>query len=174
MRDMCRGSCLDDSSVCYCLQAANATVARATILAMNELELQRYRAARMEAAIEKFSAGNKSEFGRRLGYKDGAFIRQMLSGDRPIREKTISAIEALPGMRGWFSDGAQQELLGLPGETAEAIDPDSELSVAARKLVDEIRELDGLGVRRDVFDSMGALLRAVRDRGGLGDDMAGD
>jgi hypothetical protein len=138
---------------------------------MNELELQRWRAARLGAAIDKFSAGNKSEFGRRLGYKDGAFIRQMLSGDRPIREKTISAIEALPGMRGWFSEGTEQHAHpGFAVATHEPTDLDADLSIAAKKLVDDIREVDSLGIRKDVFEAMGALLRAVKDGGGLADD----
>lgn len=61
------------------------------------------RAARLKAAIDKLCDGNANEFGRRLGYKDGAFIRQMIAGNRPITEKTVIAIEALPGLRGWFS-----------------------------------------------------------------------
>ncbi|MBW9102916.1 S24 family peptidase [Paraburkholderia phenoliruptrix] len=70
---------------------------------MNELELAQQRIEALRAAIEKVSEGNRTAFGRRLGYKDGAFVRQMLSGDRPVTEKTIRAIEAIPGMRGWFS-----------------------------------------------------------------------
>ncbi|AHN74706.1 hypothetical protein DA70_09710 [Pandoraea pnomenusa] len=70
---------------------------------MNELEIQRWRIKRLEDAVEKVADGNRTEFGRRLGYKDGAFIRQLLGGSRPIREKTVNAIEALPGMKGWFS-----------------------------------------------------------------------
>ncbi|EON13427.1 LexA family transcriptional regulator [Pandoraea sp. SD6-2] len=70
---------------------------------MNELETQRWRIKRLEDAIEKVADGNRTEFGRRLGYKDGAFIRQLLGGSRPIREKTVNAVEALPGMKGWFS-----------------------------------------------------------------------
>ncbi|WP_075357904.1 hypothetical protein [Caballeronia sordidicola] len=70
---------------------------------MNELDLQRKRITLLRAAIDKATDGNVTAFGKRLGYKDGAYIRQMLSGVRPIREKTIFAIEDLPGMRGFFS-----------------------------------------------------------------------
>jgi hypothetical protein len=70
---------------------------------MNELEIQALRVARLREAIDKVSAGNKTAFGRRLGYADGAFIRQMLSGDRAVTEKTIRQIEALPGMTEWFA-----------------------------------------------------------------------
>jgi hypothetical protein len=70
---------------------------------MNEIELARLRAELLEAAIQKVTGGNQTEFGRRLGYKDGAFVRQMISGTKPVSEKTIRKIESLPGMGGWFS-----------------------------------------------------------------------
>ncbi|MDF3851378.1 S24 family peptidase [Achromobacter denitrificans] len=69
---------------------------------MNEIELNEFRIGRLDAAVEQVSKGNKTDFGRRLGYKDGAFVRQMLTGIRPVTEKTIRAIEAMPGMKGWF------------------------------------------------------------------------
>jgi len=67
------------------------------------------RTARLKAAIDKLCDGNANEFGRRLGYKDGAFIRQMITGNRPISEKTVIAVEALPGLRGWFSEATFDE-----------------------------------------------------------------
>ncbi|AZY49702.1 LexA family transcriptional repressor [Bordetella avium] len=70
---------------------------------MNDVELNEHRVARLAAAIDKLSRGNKTDFGRRLGYKDGAFVRQMLAGLRPVSEKTVRAIEDMPGMRSWFS-----------------------------------------------------------------------
>ena len=74
---------------------------------MNDVELAEFRIQRLKDAIDKLEGGNKSAFGRRLGYKDGAFIRQLLAGTRPITEKTIMQIEAIHGMNGWFN---------LPGE----------------------------------------------------------
>lgn len=47
--------------------------------------------------------GGKAPTGRKLGYKDGAFVGQMLRGDRPITEKTVLAAHALPGYSDWFS-----------------------------------------------------------------------
>lgn len=74
---------------------------------MNEVELNEFRIARLAAAVDHVSQGNKTDFGRRLGYKDGAFVRQMISGIRPVTEKTIWAIETMPGMKGWFdTDGS--------------------------------------------------------------------
>lgn len=70
---------------------------------MNEVEIANFRIERLEAAIDFVSDGDRTAFGRRLGYKDGAFIRQMLSGNRPISERTINKIERLPKMQGWFA-----------------------------------------------------------------------
>lgn len=72
---------------------------------MNAEELKDYRIARLSAAVDKVCAGNKSEFGRKLGYTDGAFVRQMLAGTRPITEKTVMQVEALHGMGEWFAEG---------------------------------------------------------------------
>ncbi|WP_434715480.1 S24 family peptidase [Paraburkholderia sp. A3RO-2L] len=70
---------------------------------MNDHELNKLRANLLKAAIDRATEGNVSAFGRRLGYKDGAFVRQMLNGSRPVTEKTIRQIEAIPGLKGWFS-----------------------------------------------------------------------
>lgn len=54
--------------------------------------------------------------GRALGYRDGAYVGQMILGQRPITEKTIAKAEALKGpngerFRGWFSmDAANNEV----------------------------------------------------------------
>ena len=47
--------------------------------------------------------GGKAALGRMLGYKDGAFVRQMIAGERPITEKTIRAVHEKPALSGWFS-----------------------------------------------------------------------
>ncbi|MBQ0917484.1 helix-turn-helix transcriptional regulator [Hydrogenophaga aromaticivorans] len=46
--------------------------------------------------------GGKAALGRLLGYKDGAFVRQMIAGERPITEKTIRSVHEKPGLAGWF------------------------------------------------------------------------
>jgi hypothetical protein len=81
---------------------------------MNELELAQLRVELLRAAIERLTPGNQTEFGRRLGYKDGAFVRQMLSGTKPVTEKTIRKIEALPDMAGWFTGHAELASAGAP------------------------------------------------------------
>lgn len=71
---------------------------------------QEWRRSRLSAACEK--AGSREELGRRLGYKSGAFIQQMAAGIRPVTEKTVAAVEALQGFRGWF-DRPRLALVGL-------------------------------------------------------------
>lgn len=67
------------------------------------VELQAHRQWRLQDAINQLCDGNETEFGRRIGFKDGAFVRQMLAGRRSITEKTVLKVEALPGLKGWFA-----------------------------------------------------------------------
>lgn len=73
---------------------------------MNEYEIQDHRKERLQAAVTLFRVegkGGATGLGKAIGYKDGAFIRQMLSGKRAVSEKTVYLIEALPGMEDWFT-----------------------------------------------------------------------
>lgn len=118
---------------------------------MNELELQERRIERLRAAIDKVADGNRTSFAKKLGYKDGAFVRQMLSGDRAVSEKTIRLIEALPGMKGWFEASSENDAHEAPltsdlCETTGKTFPDTAQNVDAPILdaqqIDEfIREL---------------------------------
>lgn len=49
--------------------------------------------------------GGKAALGRLLGYRDGAFVRQMIAGERPITEKTVRSVHEKPGLSGWFDHG---------------------------------------------------------------------
>jgi hypothetical protein len=60
-----------------------------------------WRKKRMSELADRM--GGKAALGRMLGYKDGAFVRQMIAGERPITEKTIRAVHEKPGLAGWFS-----------------------------------------------------------------------
>jgi phage repressor protein C with HTH and peptisase S24 domain len=79
---------------------------------MDKKSLNQLRIERLESAVRHLSHGNKTDFGRRLGYRDGAFVRQMLIGMRPITEKTVRAVEDLPGMAGWFSNPEEDKSAG--------------------------------------------------------------
>lgn len=60
-----------------------------------------WRKKRMQDLADKFD-GN-APLGRALGYKDGAYVRQMIAGERPITEKTVAKAEKLKGCAGWFA-----------------------------------------------------------------------
>ncbi|GEM_PF-758455 len=69
-------------------------------------DIQSHRQHRLHAAIQRLTGGNVAAFGRLVGYRDGAFVRQMLAGTRVISEKTVHAVEALPGLCNWFAADA--------------------------------------------------------------------
>lgn len=68
------------------LQVANATGAFATVAPMPKAPDQGWRRERLRALAEHVDFGGKAGLGRALGYKDGAFVGQMLNGLRPIVE----------------------------------------------------------------------------------------
>ncbi len=77
---------------------------------MNESEIQVKRIERLAAMVER--EGGKAAAGRKLGYRDGAFVGQMLRGERPITEKTVLAVHGLSGYAGWFN--GENSSAGLP------------------------------------------------------------
>ena len=80
---------------------------------MDEALLAEQRRELLSKAIDRLTQGDRSAFGRRLGFKDGAFIRQMLNGSRVVSEKTVRLVESIPGMHGWFTqaEGTQPPAL---------------------------------------------------------------
>lgn len=52
------------------------------------------------------AAGGNAALGRKLGYKDGALIWQMLNDVRPISEKFIAKVHGVRGWENWFSQPA--------------------------------------------------------------------
>lgn len=57
--------------------------------------------------------GGKAELGRRLGYKDGSYVSQMLSGLRPITEKTIAQLLEMRELAGLWAFDATQPGFGV-------------------------------------------------------------
>jgi hypothetical protein len=127
------------------MEVAFATVAPATVRQMDE-GLNKWRRERLQALAD--AIGSKAELGRKLGYRDGAFVGQMISGLRPITEKTIQAAEAIRGptgqsFKGWFSRevaaGAAQAA-NEPGAIFDAPTPDElELLDNFRHMLDDDR-----------------------------------
>ncbi|BFO57771.1 MULTISPECIES: S24 family peptidase [Comamonadaceae] len=110
---------------------------------MDETALQLYRRQRLDEAIAHLTAGNVTAFGRLLGYRDGAFVRQMLSGSRAVSDKTVRAIETLRGMRAWFQADGEPPLQA--GERDPAY-PDAEAGAEGDAvLVLEVRRQQDLG-----------------------------
>ena len=67
---------------------------------MSAVENAEHRIARLQAAVTH--CGGPDKLGILLGWKSGAFIKQMLTGRRYVTEKTVAKIEELDGMTGWF------------------------------------------------------------------------
>lgn len=92
------------------------------------------RISRLQLLIDTHFDGKKDELGKFLSYKDGAFVRQMLSGSRPISEKTIDRINSIKKFQNWFSrddlllpidtigTGIAHEQASYPREIQEVID----------------------------------------------------
>lgn len=60
------------------------------------------RIVKLQRLLDAHFNGKKDELGKFLGYKDGAFVRQMLSGSRPISEKTVDKINSIKKFKDWF------------------------------------------------------------------------
>lgn len=89
---------------------------------------KRDRINKLQKLLDTHFDGKKDDLGKFLGYKDGAFVRQMLSGARPISEKTIDKINSIKKFRNWFSDSTQvdaSETLGTKiAKQKQKIEPD--------------------------------------------------
>lgn len=112
---------------------------------------QRWRRERLRALAEHVDFAGKAGLGRALGYKDGAFVGQMLNGMRPITEKTVAAVHALRGgkFRGWFdrSGGVDQLATGRLAEpTAEyrVLQDEFQGLISQARVQQMLRDLDDL------------------------------
>lgn len=57
---------------------------------------------RFVEAFEKAAGGNADLFGRQLGYLNGGYVRQVVGGEKPVRQAIIERVSAIPGYAGWF------------------------------------------------------------------------
>jgi hypothetical protein len=76
---------------------------------MDDAELLLWRIERLQAAVDRLDEGNLNSFGRRMGWKDGSYVGQMLRGARPITEKFVRKFETECGLKGWFDPAEQSE-----------------------------------------------------------------
>lgn len=77
---------------------------------------QAFRVERLKEAVKRY--GDENALGKALRWKNGAFVRQMVREIRPVSEKTVAQIEALPGMAGWFAQAEDEPLKLTPEERA--------------------------------------------------------
>lgn len=105
-------------------------------------EVQAARRERLRLAAEK--AGGKAALGRLLGYLDGAYVGQMIRGERPVKEDTVWKLEQKPGFQSWFKEDDRGALIPF----RDLKGPEVLLITLFRRLSDERRqelliELDG-------------------------------
>lgn len=68
------------------------------------------RRERLAALVDE--VGSKAAIARRLGFADGSYVGQLISGNRPITEETIEKIESV--WPGWFDAASPSVLHALP------------------------------------------------------------
>jgi hypothetical protein len=104
---------------------------------------QPYRIKRLQDLLDGADfRGNKAALGKFLSYDSGAYVRQMLAGERPILEKTIHAIETAQNGRyaGWFSQPQARTELAM--QIAERFDrevPESLRQATYAQIMNQIR-----------------------------------
>jgi hypothetical protein len=75
--------------------------------------LDEWRAQRLKEAVKQLANDNHNEFGRRMGYKNGDYIRQMIAMRRPISEKFMWKFEEVTGLNDWFDPAANDSFGSL-------------------------------------------------------------
>lgn len=98
----------------------------ATVAFMASAPDQQYRRDRLDELAKHPDFLGRASLGRALGYKDGAFVRQMIVGERPITEKTVAFIETMRGgkYRGWFErPGLNLSVIEEPASTPYSAEP---------------------------------------------------
>lgn len=112
------------------------------------------RIERVRALLNSQFAGNKAELGRAMGWKDGAYVRQLVEGERPITEKLVAKIETMSAgkYRGWFAQaGAAPKVAPeawpldpyISRSAWAALSPEQRgvLAMAAAKALREVKDL---------------------------------
>lgn len=99
--DHCRSfSYVASSSIGY----VKTTSALATLSRMRSTPaIDEQLRARLIEAVQKLDDGSADAFGRRLGYTNGGYIREVLNGKKPVREALIARANATKELAGWFS-----------------------------------------------------------------------
>lgn len=91
------------NSNCYSMSSSFCFNSACYLQKVDLDEISAFRRQRLLDFVNLKYEENKAYLGRALGYRDGAYIGQMIRGERPITEKTIAQINDLPGGTGWFA-----------------------------------------------------------------------
>lgn len=113
----------DASSICYRSDCYATN--------MDADQLAEYRKKRLSDLADKY--GGKKALGQALGYTDGAYVGQMIRGDRPITEKFLRQVEQhIPALAGWFdAPGAEHTHNKAGAVSAHAVQEDRKAFSAA-------------------------------------------
>jgi SOS-response transcriptional repressor LexA len=90
------------NSNCYSLSSSDCFYSWCYVRPVDLEALFDYRRVRLQDLVDQKFNGTKAALGRALGHQDGAFVGQMIRGERPITEKTVEQVHELPGAAGWF------------------------------------------------------------------------
>lgn len=134
-------------------------------------EIDRRLRERLIEAVDKECGGNADAFGRKLGYTNGGYIREIIRNVKPVRESLIDRVHGLPGYEGWFSDLLPAVVAGDLAEKLAAIRAADEsyyvdrFSAAARSLARQFDSVpDGEGKIRLLAKLEGLIRVASKPR----------
>lgn len=93
-------------------QVANAIDVSDSFGGVQEGDINAYRVSRLADLLRHDDFGGKKVLlGRALGYKSGAYVRQLMDLERPVTEKLVAKIEAMRAGKfaGWFTRATVHE-----------------------------------------------------------------
>lgn len=88
-------------SNCYCIASSFCFDSGCYLSEMDSEEKTEFRKKRLIALVDRY--GGRTKLGKELGWTSGAYVRQMIAGERPITEKFIERAEEQLQLPGWFN-----------------------------------------------------------------------
>lgn len=82
---------------------------------MRSNDRSKHRLERFKRLLEEKFSGNKAALGRAMGLTSGAYVRQLVDQERPVTEKVIDTVHAIPGCEGWFDVDQTEDADPLKG-----------------------------------------------------------
>lgn len=126
------------------------------------------RSKRLQMASDRL--GGDAELGRKLGYKDGSFVGQMIRGEKSITEKTIQKLVKITEVRDLFTFDANAGFTLPANDESPQTDPPAvtPMDVSATgleigRLYDLIPASDIVRRSKAYRDAVTAILAVVED-----------